>query len=75
MVKESEAKATAMRHHHKMRCAAYMRHFSIVVFHFWSTFVLKDGGIIVFKMTNNVTNIKNIHIRISFYSLIMQVSE
>jgi hypothetical protein len=75
VVKESKAKAAAMSHHHKMRCAAYMRHFSIVVFHYWSTFVLKDGGILVFKMTNNVTNIKNIHFLINLYSLIMQDSE
>jgi len=64
-----------MSHHHQMRRAAYMRHFSIVVFHYWSTFVLKDGGIVVFKMNNNVTNIKNIHFQPSVYSLIMQGSE
>lgn len=71
-VKKSEAKAAAMSHHHQMRSAAYMRHFSIIVFHYWSTFVLKDGDILSFKKKNNVINIKKNHFQNPDYSLVMQ---
>ncbi len=75
MVKESKAKAATMSHHHNVRGTAYMRHFTIVVFHYWSTFVLKDASIVASKTTNNVTNVKVIHFQSSTYSLVMQDNE